>query len=304
LRPEIRRKKPPFARSLSPPYKIMMLLEVPLTESQILQTDSRLALGSDWSVSAVNFTAGGALFTQSSGTTYWTYTPAASWDTAVLFYAAATTNGTFVVNAGGATLQTVNSEAASAIEKVVVTKTLGAAPCNIQWSSGGPISILGGYFYNSAVPAVDVINLGWGGSTAGSWASGGYYPRLNGALAIAPNIAFINLGINDWNLGEGVPAYSTDMQMIITALKPTMDLVLSAPFPSAAGTVPVATQTAYIAALYQLAQQNKLPLIDFTYRFGSWAEANSLGMAYDIFHPLGNGQALMGQLAYKIMQMF
>ena len=281
------------------PYRTMQLLKaagIPVTMDGIFGASAyvtvadantldptRFSLGADWYVSPVSESIGGTIYYQlAGGVTPWSYAPAVASDTAVILYPTQTAGGTFSVKQGGVVVATVSTVgAAGGVGKVIVRGSLGLATWSIQWASGASYQLCGAYFYNSAVPAVDCINGGYSGSTSGFWAG-----AMAGVVALQPNLAEVNLGINDWRTGASPAAYSSNMQTIYSALAGiSCDFYGLVPWPSESTVYSPQLQASYIAELYTLALSNNFPLVDLTYLEGSWETANALGYCFDDLHP-------------------
>lgn len=266
------------------------------TLANTLAEDSRLALGADWSIDT-HTALGGLLFTQSTGSSAMSLM-LNNVDTLVVGYAQASANGSFTIDAdGGSPLATINSAGASALVLATVTTTLGNHTFNIKHSAGGPIFIGGLNGYKSAaVNEIDVFNWGWGGSKIEDWISTSSAFGPYNALSVVPaDLYVVNLGINNWTIPTDIATFTANYQTLITKLKIYGDVVICIPAPSSTTRASLATQAAYAAALYDLANTNDLPVIDFTYRLGSYDSANTLGEYYDTLHPNGYGQADMAE---------
>ena len=141
--------------------------------------------------------------------------------------------------------------------------------------------------YNSTVPSVQFTNGGAGGWVSGNFnQSGTYYNPINYLEQFAPKLTIYDIGINDWDTSVSVATYKTNVQAIITAAKTVGDIILVTPIPSnpSFASIPNATQQLYVAALYQLAATNNVPLIDNFSRWQSYAVSNSVGFYYDSLH--------------------
>lgn len=242
--------------------------------------DNRIVCGGGWGVNATFFTAGGDTFLATSAGTL-TFTPTDQVDTFVFWYLSNGFGaGTYAVD-GGST--TSFSEAGSAgLHSVTISAgTLGSHALDIAWTSGS-VYVVGFEAYNSAQGSVLIENAGWSGSRSQTWDSGSSLPYLPQPTItnMAPDVVVLDLGINDWSLPTSVPNYTTFMQSLITSWQAVSDVVLVTPAPSSTGFVSLATQQPYIAALYQLATTNNIPLIDNFSRWGSYERANPAPMSF------------------------
>ncbi len=255
------------------------------TIAQVASESAQISIGADWAISPLP-SVGGQSFQQSAGTSSLAYTPATPWDTAKYLYFVGTT-GIMELQPGAVTVNTAANP--SGLTLGTLTQGLGTAAFSITWKSGATVYPQGFHFYNSAIPQLDILDLGWGGSTSVDWARAGTLNPLTGLAALAPDLTIIDLGINDWIVRTAASTFSANIQTLITQALSTGDCWLVAPIPSSPSAIPIATQATYISALYALAVTNDIPLIDLTHRVGSWAEGNSLGLYWDNLHhnPLG-----------------
>lgn len=137
-----------------------------------------------------------------------------------------------------------------------------------------------------------ISNGGIGGSTALSWQGPELYRPTFTLMASSPDLVTISLMTNDANLGQTPAEYKTNMQTTINRVKAnsSADIVLIAAIPSGNSF----NLAPFRQALYELADTNDLPLIDFFDRWGSYSLTNGLGMMADTLHPNAAGYADLG----------
>lgn len=266
--------------------------------------DNRIGCGGGWGVNATFFTAGGDTFLATTAGTL-TFTPTDQVDTFIFWYLSnGFGTGTYAVD-GGST--TAFSEAGgSGLHSITIAAgTLGSHILDIAWTSGS-VYVIGFEAYNSALGTVIIENAGWGGSRSQSWDSGSaqpYFPQST-ITGMAPDVVVLNLGINDWSIAVPVANYTTFLQALITSWQVHSDVILVTPDPSSNGFVPLTTQQPYIAALYQLAIANNIPLIDNFSRWGSYERANPAPMSFyfNNLHPDASGYSdFAGSVAQQML---
>jgi lysophospholipase L1-like esterase len=266
--------------------------------------DARVVLGTGWST-VNSASTGGLLFTASSATTAFSFTPVDQVNQFILWYV---TNGggtgSYQVDSGSVT--DFSSGGAAGLHSVTISAgTLGNHTLNLQWVSGGAVFVLGVEASNTAIGSVQIINAGIPGSGAGtvtgiSWAqtTSAWSPLFSVPIQ-APDVVLLDLGINNWTGANAtsVAVYTTNMQAIITAYLATSDVILITPAPSSIANVSLATQAQYVAAMYQLAAKNNIPLIDNFNRWGSYERTNVAPFLFynNVLHPGPNGYSDFAQ---------
>lgn len=265
--------------------------------------DARIACGGAWAFNGVT-TAGGNTYNAGATGTL-TFTPTDSVNTFVFWYIvnSGLGAGTYAVDGGSTTA--FNENGGSAITSVTVNAgSLAAHTLDIAWTSGS-IYLIGFEAYNSAVGSVRIENAGWSGSNSGNWNNfGSPWQPLNAVAGMAPDVILIDLGINDWNSGVTTATYAINIQALINAWKATSDIILVTPDPGAITVMPLATQQAFVSAMYQLAISNNLPLIDNFSRWGSYERANvaPLSFYFNNQHPDALGYSDFAQsVAEKLL---
>lgn len=267
--------------------------------------DSRITFGSGWLTSGEPFSLGGHVPANATTTNTYSFAPAGSFDTIDIYYIQNTGLATFTVNVdGGATAATINSAGSISVQKATITVAAGTHTINIQRNgTGGTAFIIGIDAYLSTAPKVAVWNMGSCSSTSGNWAANTSAPwdPTQAIVTVAPDVAVINLGINDMRTGVSLATTIANIQTIITALAAHMDVVLTIPVPSQTSIIPQATQDAYRAALIGLATANSVPLIDLPARFVNYTTANSNGFMADQLHPDAQGYQDMATSVLSVL---
>jgi lysophospholipase L1-like esterase len=260
--------------------------------------DARVTIGG-WIQGDVDSTGGLAFKATATGASM-TFLPTDQVNTFRIWYIASGGLGTFSYAVNGGTATNVNTNVSSVpLQSVTTTATLGSNTLDLTWVSG-TVYVVGVEASNSAIGTVQIINAGWSASTSSSWANAGANPwnPVQSVPTQAPDVVLLDLGINDWQGAVPVATYTANMQTLITAFKATSDVILVTPDPSAISTgIPLATQQKYITALYQLAQNNHIPIIDNFSRWGSYERTNVSPFLYynQVLHPSATGYSDFAQ---------
>lgn len=278
--------------------------------------DSRVTLGSDWTAAPGDDLSLGGVFVYSTADTGnpFLFAPAVNEinpttmvDTFIVTWIGSPGLGVLSLSVNNGTPILVNTGAGgvSSASQTTITCPLGANVLKLKWSSGAGVYIIGIEAYDSSKAWVSVINAGWGGAGVAALATNGggvgnpWHP-FQMIANINPDLTIINIGINDWNAGTGVPTYTTTLQSIITQALTKGDVLLVTPNTTNAA-ASRATQLTYVNALYSLAQTNNVPLVDLWNSFDPWATYNTAGMFFDTLHPNGDGYADIAQAIFDMV---
>ena len=119
----------------------------------------------------------------------------------------------------------------------------------------------------------------------------------NALATLVPDLVVIQLGTNDLNTGVSVATYTANMQDIITKAQAAgADVVLEvATNANAGGYGSDSEREAYRQALIALGTFNGCMVVDHAARFGTWAQANALGLMRDSPHETEAGYADQAQ---------
>lgn len=203
------------------------------------------------------------------------------------------TNGFTVAIDGGAPVA-VPSSSSGTLKTYQVTGLADTTHTVVITATVSFVYILG--VEVSRTTGVRVANFGLSGSQSGMWNVADYDGPMATVGTWLPDFVTLALGTNDQRTGPvPVATYKTNMQALITTAKgwsSAPDVALIAMPPNSSGTAVVAP---YIDALYELADSNDLPLLDFSDRFVSYTSANALGMMFDATHPNAVGQFDLGR---------
>lgn len=208
------------------------------------------------------------------------------------------TSAPFDVNIDGGTKVRVTPGGTNSIKVYTVTGLAAATHQAIAWRVSGTMNILGFQLRSNATFGIQTYNAGISGAKTDSLAATGHRNVQQSMLRTTgwgADLLFLMCETNDAGNGIPVATYKANLQAAITAaVNAGTDLVLVTGFPlNGTDLAP------YTAALYDLADSNDLPLIDMQARFGTWAQANALGLYNDNAHLKAPGYADAG---YGIFQ--
>ncbi len=221
------------------------------------------------------------------------WTPTSTWDTAKVWYASSSSQGSFNVNIDGGANTLVNaSNATAAIGSVTLTAaSVGTHTLNVIKSGTTTVQIVGFEFSDSTKKEIQIIQMGFSGakaldfvSTSNPWDAGSLIQSLT------PDLTIISLNINDWNapttLGDTATAgtYIHSLQAIINSAQVSGDAMLLTGDPSAvASYASLATQQTYVDAQIARAAAQGAEALDIWRGIGSYEAAT--GFYVDTLHP-------------------
>lgn len=263
--------------------------------------DPRWTFGAGWSLYADPGleSIGGKPFSNNTTTNAASFTPTSAVDTFEITYTNPAVTGVFTVDIDGATsgvgYASVNIASDDTLKKVTISVgSPGTHTLNIKRVSG--LVIFDAVrAYNSAAPAIDIMNAGWAGSRSVEWnrtGANGWFPPASIATA-APHLTDIMLGTNDYPAPTKTPiaTYTANIQALITAAKATGEVRLITPMPSATSFAYLYDQADVMNALIGLAASNSVELINLTDRYVSYTALAAAGFAAgDGVHPNNAGR--------------
>lgn len=242
---------------------------------------------------------GGSPFIMNASGLYTAVTPPTNVNTAKFLFQSPTV-ATFNTQVGSGPVSVASPDGSDGALNVITASLSGAAApsqgCAAGWKSGGAVAIQGFYAYDSASPAVDVINAGISGSVAADWAATNTaHAYLNGIKALAPDLTIIMARINDMDAGTDLTAFSASLSAVVTEAAKYGDVLLvndAAVNNGASGVASKAVSDTYTAAIKQVASLKGLPPVtDLEASLGVWNVTDY----YDSLHPLKAKHILMGQ---------
>lgn len=267
-----------------------------------------LVPGSSWGLSS-STTAGGCLFTDTTGTTNFAYTPEIPVDTFELYDIQVSTGGaiTYQVDSGTTTPLSQANTTSFYRTTTIPAGSVGTHTLNIARTSGNAF-IAGVRAYNSTVPAIDVINLGRGSSQTSDWIVNANpwspLPALQ-AYCTTADLVIIDHTINDALNAQTIANYKANMQTLInTAKVGGADVMLMTGNPSNTSTISDQTQETFNNAIKDVAIANGLPLIDQRAKYGSWFNLNQRGFMYNANHPNQYGYNDIGIFVGNILKKY
>ncbi len=260
-------------------------------------------VGGTGATQSPDWTIGGGAFTLVSPNTL-SFTPDQDVDTFVIYTIG--WNGEpdldYDIDGGATTTVPLTAPSDQLNTPIVVNTTLGSHTLNMTPNSAGNLFILGVEAYDSTKQYLHIINVGAAGSKASDWiATGKPWSPVNSWDYYSPDLILLSLGTNEWVSGDSVATYKSNMQTLIDGIVTTggIDIALVTPAPSDAGSASIATQDSFVDAIYELANDNDLLVIDNYARFIDYTTSNAAGMYGHVFHPRDLGYADFALGIYK-----
>jgi len=216
--------------------------------------------------------------------------------------ATTTTSGAYTVSVDGGAAVTITPAGvagemyigevtglADTIHTVVITRSSGT----VTLHAAGVFRSTGLQIHNCALIGMNAQYWAAESSTLRGWA-------VN-RLSLNPDVVYLGLGVNDLNYSRTIAQAIADLTTIRQDW-PNADVVLIAQPQPASNTVPTPqtdeSWAAWVAALYELADDLDAPLVDW-YRItgGSYTAANADGLMGDVIHPNKTAHALLAMTA-------
>ena len=254
--------------------------------------------GSSWALSS-STSAGGCLFTDTTGTTAFAYTPEIAVDTFELFDIQVSTGGAISYNVDGGSSTGLSQTNATSQYRVtsIPAGSVGTHTLNVARTSGNAF-ICGMRAYNSTIPAVDIINLGRCSSQTSDWIVNANpwspLPSFSQYCSTA-DLVIIDHTINDAFNSQTIANYKANLQTLVnTAKSGGADVLMMTGNPSNVATISAGVQESFRLALCDVVVANGLPLIDQETKYISWVNLNQRGWMYNNNHPNQFGYADIG----------
>lgn len=246
--------------------------------------DPRFSPGSGWASNGV-VSIGGGSWKNSTTTNPLEFTPDDEWDTADIWVAieAAATLQAGVIGS----LTSYTPTTGQIVKLTYAAPTLAQQMLEIARVSG-TVQVIGWDCYKAG-EGMSIINAGRSGSRSDEIGdSTTWYSPLPAAAAIAPDLAVIQIGLNDIAQGIDPSVYQANLETLVAGmLSAGSDVVLVVPMhPSEPRTYPWSD---YVAAMYAVAAAHDLPVIDISNRLGTYTESNAAGWQADTLHPNATG---------------
>lgn len=203
--------------------------------------------------------------------------------------------GDFTVQVDGGAATTLSSANATPINRILTVSAgaLGMHTLTINVPVGIDFYIYGFEGKAGTNTGVRLTRNAKGGAEASTLA--GTSTAYNSTRVVSFEMAVPHLSIFEFGMNEYIQqrnpetVYKPNMQLLIDkarAVGSDILLVATVPRGGAALTIP---QSEYTRVLYDLADENNLPLLDFQHRWDSYAVSNPLGYYNDITHPKAAG---------------
>lgn len=171
----------------------------------------------------------------------------------------------------------------------------GAGP-----ETGRRAFILGWNTYTDASKKLSVRATGRGGWRVSDWVNTSTpYAPLNAIAHAAPDLSVIVLSNNDASDGVPVETYKSQMRTLITQCRISGDVLLVSQQTS---NMSRATLALYNTALYELADEFDLPLMDVFNEWGTYDEAVAAGRMADTSHPNHDGMRAFARALARILR--
>ncbi|MDX1216310.1 hypothetical protein GOL99_12270 [Sinorhizobium medicae] len=274
--------------------------------------DNRITIGAGWTTTANGYGQMlGGYGMISAETTRTRFAPTSTVDTFEIYtlQRLASTAPMFVVSVDDVDVSTIwsvhSQDAPGILMKTVVKTSLGTHSVAVRSvATNINVQLAGILAYNSVAPEICVLNAGWAGGKASSFANGqslAWSPLSSIAIHNA-DLVIINLGINDMNQATPTTkvAYVSQMQEIITAAVSTgADVVLV--IPNAIGGTYTANHEVFAGYIQELAAANGLTVVDVRTKLGTYAAANVAGYMRDTVHPTGSGYLEIAEAIQEVI---
>lgn len=265
-----------------------------------IKNDSRISYTGTPARSSDFTIGGGAIELQDADTL--TFTPNSDVDTVVIYALTLSFLGSISTDIdGGAAVITNTGLPNGVITPIVMSTTLGSHSLNIKVSgASGTVYIMGFEAYDSSKKQIHVMNAGSPSAQTAHWnTSTEPWMPINSWDYFNPDLVLISLGINDWRATVTSETYKSNLQSIITSIKTAnIDVAILTPNPDASY---LTEQVQYINALYELADDNDIAIIDINRRLVSHAHADNLGLYHDGAHPLASGYADIAKGIFNVI---
>lgn len=246
--------------------------------------DTRYTIGAGWNVYQVhasslrqnNTTANPIAFTSDTAGTI-----------VRVYYTSSSTAFTVAIDGGAAVTVTPPGSGSNTLAYEVTGLANTTHAVSVVRTGAGNAYIYGMEVRSSATAGVLLYNGGISGAIANRLTLSGIFGVMNTATVDwQSDLIIIRMQTNDTFFT--VPSvYKTEMQTAITQAKASgADVVLMTSCPSDGKDF---TDTTRI--LYELADENDIPLLDHLDKFGTYAEHTASGMMSDTLHPNLNGYA-------------
>jgi lysophospholipase L1-like esterase len=246
--------------------------------------DERWSLGTGWS--KVGGSIDGMFQSAPGGGTL--SFPVPSCDSITIYWVRHTINGTWTYNVDGGASTGVNANGSIGMSSTTFSVSAGTHTLNIVPHATSGYAMIAGIEYHTTASRNDVEVITGGGHlgyTSGNFTSNGGFDCLETIDLIKPDLTIICLGRNDATGSVAPATFKTNMAAKIDRCRVTNStdvMLLTAP-PSSGGAY--VNETQIRAALYALADEKDVCLVDLKKRFGSSWYQSPYNMSGDDIHP-------------------
>jgi len=265
------------------------------TFANFLTGDSRVSGTGAWALGATKG-PGGNLFTSSATGSMSVVFPAQV-DTADIYWRDGATGRNFNWQVdGGATTEIDSTNVTQLAKNTISLGSAGSHTITLNWVLGA-VTILGIHAYNSARKEISIWNWGICGGTSANMIDNtdtavGRLAVLSNSL-IKPDLIFLEGGvINDWRTSVAVATTVSNLQSLITTAKNnSIDVIIRIPTFDNGVSGLTAQQNTYVQAMYQLANDNNIGVVDIRNKWLSYnnAVSNGWNISSDTVHPAPAG---------------
>lgn len=282
--------------------------------------DPRWTVTADWTVNnnGNNSIGGGTFGCSNPLTGTMTFAPNGTVDRVDVIYPRRTDRGSFTVSDGASVVLTINQATGSGgVLRATANLASGTGKqinFNRTNANSNGVDMIGAIAYNSAVPAIDVMNCGrFGVQTSGYTTNSFLWNSFNTLAYIAPDLTIIAMAANELANNSVPPStFTSNMQTLITQAKLSGDVLLCVEVMgdttgNAWGSA--SNQAAYIDAIYQLAIANDCPLINENgiasglTATGGYPIANANGLMADGIHENARLNAILANTYADVLSM-
>lgn len=270
--------------------------------------DSRVTSTAAFALGSV-LSAGGNNFAVSAAGTL-SFVPQASCDTAQIIWRDGFTGRDWDWSVdGGAATNVLSTNVTQFGVVPAALGALGAHTLTISWDLGA-VTILGVDAYNSARKELTLWNWGICGATSANLINNvDVVGRLNilAHASLKPDLAFIEGGlINDWRTSIALATSKANLTTLVSTVKANGgDVILCVPVFDSGSSGLTASQALYVGAMYEVAAEQNVGLIDIRKKWGSYAAGLASGYyhASDTVHPTTAGYLDMATVTRNAIQL-
>jgi len=225
-----------------------------------------------------------------------TFTPTTAVDTVDVYVLRSGIGSITIKNDSSATLATIAAQTGSGMINKTTVVLDGAAGTKIIKAGyvTAATNLIGMRAYNSAVKEVSIIN---------SAAYGARVDSLNdtwnanaSAVTIAPDLTILAWTRNDYGQSTAIETYRSLYQLAITAALTTGDCILVI---EPMGATVTGDPSPYYQVVYDLAEVNDIPVVDFTRLWDVYANISTWYI--DGIHPVGFAYANVANEMAKVL---